>query len=201
MRDTRGTRTKPTRPSWDSDDEEERKDARREVHTRRVTFTPPPPPPAKTAMDEVEDLARKMHGLDIGDVAYSGCYTCLVCLAPATAQAWAPPKSHQLTNTNLPPQSTLPYLPLPPRPSSNSQGTSTCFFCGGTHVMRNCVTAGEYLRAGRIIRDGQYFVFPDHSRIHRLGTETIKQSIDARYASAVTPTPATGSNSIPLSPS
>jgi len=71
MLDTCGTRMKST--CWDSEDEEEWKDAPWEVHTKWVTFTPPPPPPAKTAMDEVKDLARKMHGLDIGDIAYSGC--------------------------------------------------------------------------------------------------------------------------------
>ncbi|KAG2738247.1 hypothetical protein P692DRAFT_20859587 [Suillus brevipes Sb2] len=66
--------------------------------------------------------------------------------------------------------------------------------------MRHCAAVGDYLRAGRIIRNGQYFVFPDHSRIYRSGNETIKQSVDARYASNVVPTPATGSNSIPLNP-
>jgi hypothetical protein len=71
MLDTYGTRMKST--CWDSEDEEEWKDAPWEVHTKWVAFTPPPPPPAKTAMDKVKDLARKMHGLDIGDIAYSGC--------------------------------------------------------------------------------------------------------------------------------
>ncbi|KIK32963.1 hypothetical protein CY34DRAFT_100491 [Suillus luteus UH-Slu-Lm8-n1] len=64
--------------------------------------------------------------------------------------------------------------------------------------MRTCSTAGEYLRVGRIIRDGPYFAYPDRSRIRRYGDETFKQVIDARYASARSPTPATGSNSIPV---
>jgi hypothetical protein len=111
-------------------------------------------------MDKVEDLARKMHRLDIGDIAYSGCYTHLVCLAPTAAQACVPPKTQQLANPS-PSQTTLPYLPLPPRPSMNPQGNGSCFFCGGSHVMRNCAMVGEYLHAGRIICEGQYFVFPD----------------------------------------
>lgn len=116
---------------WDSDDEEERKDVRREVQTKRVAFTQPPPAPVKNTIDEVEALARKMHGLDIGEVAYSGCYTRLVCLAPAAAQAWAPPKSRQLVNTPATGHNALPYLPLPPLPSSaNYTPNAKCFFCG-----------------------------------------------------------------------
>lgn len=48
---------------------------------RCVAFTPPVAP--KDNFDEVEALVRKMPGLDIGDVVYSGCYMCLACLAPA----------------------------------------------------------------------------------------------------------------------
>ncbi|KIK33155.1 hypothetical protein CY34DRAFT_100109, partial [Suillus luteus UH-Slu-Lm8-n1] len=73
IREGRTARTKASVP-WDSDEEEERKDARKEVQTKRVAFATPPTPPVKSTIDEVEDLARKMHGLDIGDVAYSGCY-------------------------------------------------------------------------------------------------------------------------------
>jgi hypothetical protein len=141
------SRMKVTAPLWDSDKEEEKRDVKREVQTKRVAFAPPPSAPVKSAMDEVEDLTRKMHTLDIGDVAYSGCYTRLVCLAPAAAQAWAPPKSCQLIHTT-PASTPLPYLPLPPLPPSSNQSNSTCFFCGGPHVIRTCSTAGEYLRAG-----------------------------------------------------
>jgi hypothetical protein len=123
IREARVTKTRPSRQTWDSDKEDERKDVRREVQTKRVVFTPPSPTPPNT-IDEVEALARKMHGLDIGDVAYSGCYTRLVCLAPAAAQAWAPPKSRQLVNTPLPAQNTLPYLPLPPISSSPNNPSS-----------------------------------------------------------------------------
>ncbi|KAG1843078.1 hypothetical protein C8R48DRAFT_780815 [Suillus tomentosus] len=149
-------------------------------------------------MDEVEDLARKMHTLDIGDAAYSGCYTRLVCLAPAAAQAWAALKSRQLINS-VTTSGTLPCIPLPPLPSSpNNQTRTTCFFCGGTHVIWTCAIASDYLRAGCIIRNGQYFAFTDQSRIRRTGNETLKQAIDARYVTAQASTPASGPNSIPL---
>ncbi|KAG1902002.1 uncharacterized protein F5891DRAFT_1187029 [Suillus fuscotomentosus] len=79
---------------------------------------PPPPVPVKNTINEVEALARKMHGLDIGDVAYLGCYTRLVCLAPAAAQAWAPPKSRQVVNTPAPvhilPPTCSVSIPAPP---------------------------------------------------------------------------------------
>lgn len=70
-------------------------------------------------MDEVKDLAHKMHGLEIGDITYSGCYTQLICLAPTAAQAWAPPKSRQLPSTApsiVLSHSPLSYIPLPPLP-------------------------------------------------------------------------------------
>ncbi|KAG2744841.1 hypothetical protein P692DRAFT_20674088, partial [Suillus brevipes Sb2] len=59
------------RSPWDSDDEEGRKDAPREVRTKTVRFDQQK---QKSTIDEVEELARKMHSLDITDVAYSGCY-------------------------------------------------------------------------------------------------------------------------------
>ncbi|KAG2072452.1 hypothetical protein BDR04DRAFT_1117035 [Suillus decipiens] len=150
-------------------------------------------------MDEVEKLARKMHGLNVTDAAYAACYTHLAGLAPSAAQAWPPPRSHHLVST-VPAQTPLSYLPLPPlqTPSSNYQSNPTCFFCGGPHVMRTCSIAGEYLRAGRIIWDGQYFAFPDKSHICRTGNETFQQVIDARYTLPTSPTPATGSNAIPI---
>jgi hypothetical protein len=91
IRDARIQKTHLMHQTWDSDDEEERKEAKREVQTRCIAFTPPTAP--KDNFDEVEALAHKMHRLDIGDMAYSGCYTCLACLAPATIQGWASPKS------------------------------------------------------------------------------------------------------------
>ncbi|KAG1744772.1 hypothetical protein EDB19DRAFT_1906490 [Suillus lakei] len=189
-------RTKAPAP-WDSDDEEERKDIRREVQTKWVTFTSPPPAPVKNMINEVEVLACKMHSLDIGNIAYSGCYTQLVCLAPAATQAWAPQKFRQLVNTPVPAQNALPYLPLPPLPSSsNYTPNAKCFFCGGSHIMCTCSMAGEYLCAGQIIRDRRFFAYPDRSQIRHYGDETFKQVIDAQYTTPHPLTPATGSNSI-----
>jgi len=138
-----------------------------------------------------------MHGLDIGDVAYSACYTRLSCLAPIAVQGWASPKERQLVNTATT-QTPLPYIPLPPFQSASGYPQNVCFFCGGAHVMRACPTAGEYLRAGRIIRDGPYFAYPDRSRIRRIGNDTFKQTIDARYTSGQPAPPATGANAIPV---
>ncbi|KAG0691653.1 hypothetical protein DFH29DRAFT_883985 [Suillus ampliporus] len=198
IRDSRpvSSKPKPSRQNWDSDDEEERKSTPCEVQTKRVAFSPQAPvapPPARSAIDEVEDLARQMHGLDIGDIAYSGCYTRLVCLAPAAAQAWAPPRSWQLA------QSPPGYAPLPPLPgrNSNTQG-DMCFFCGGSHMIRTCSIAGDYLRAGRVIRENQYFLFPDSSCIRRYAGATIKQAVDERYGSTLASTPATGANATPI---
>jgi len=123
---------------WDSDEEDEKKDARREVLMKRVAFTPPPSAPVKPIVDELDDLARKMHKLDIRNSAYSVCYTRLAYLAPTAAQAWPAPKTFQLINVNsinVP----LPYLPLPP-PSGpiTHQSNPTCFFCGHHAHLCSC---------------------------------------------------------------
>jgi hypothetical protein len=170
-----------------------------EVQTKRVAFSHPAETP-KTKLDELDELAQKMHRLDIRNAAYSVCYMRLAYLAPTAAQVWPAPKIGQAANVNaVSTANPLPYLPLPPASSpSHYQPNATCFFCGGSHVMRACPTAGEYLRAGRIIRDGQYFAFPDRSRLRHFGNETFKQAIDARYSVAPPATPATGANSTPI---
>jgi hypothetical protein len=194
MRDSRTPNSIPAKvkratPQWDSDDEDDKKDAKKEVHTKRVSFSPQPP--VKSTMDEVEELARKMHGLDIGDIAYLGCYTRLVCLAPAAAQAWTPPRARQ----QGPPQGSTgqrSYIP---------QGDLTCFFCGSPHLIRNCPTATEYLRSGRVIRENNYFLFPDRSPIRRSYNGTIQQAVDDRLSTNpnASTTPATGANLTPQS--
>jgi hypothetical protein len=127
-----------------------------EVQIKRVAFSHPAETP-KTKLDELDELAQKMHRLDIGNAAYSVCYMRLAYLAPTAAQVWPAPKIGQAANVNaVSTANPLPYLTLPPASSpSHYQPNATCFFCGGLHVMRACPTAGEYLRAGRIIRDKQ----------------------------------------------
>ncbi|KAF8884180.1 hypothetical protein BD779DRAFT_1801800 [Infundibulicybe gibba] len=86
---------------WDWDDDEEWPEeeiAEWEVRTRKVALEG-----RKSTIDEVEELAKKLHGLQVHDVAYSGYYARLVYLAPAVAQHWTPPRSCQntaLTNGN-----------------------------------------------------------------------------------------------------
>ncbi|KAG0692915.1 hypothetical protein DFH29DRAFT_881918 [Suillus ampliporus] len=149
---------------------------------------PPTPAPQKSTIDEVEELAHKMHSLDIGDVAYLGCYTCLVCLAPAAAQAWTPRCAHQ--QDQGPPQ-------YPPGNHTNvPQGDMLCFFCGLPHLICNCPTTAEYIRTGHMMQENDYFLNTDHSCIQCNGNGTIQQAINEHYsmALAATSTPATGTN-------
>ena len=134
-------------------------------------------------MDEVDALARQMHSLDIGDVNYSSCYTRLVCLAPAAAQAWAPPRSRQFS-ANV---SAVTSTHAAPARSFNND--FFCFFCGQQHLIRNCPTAAEYIRTGRVVREGYYYTFPDGSRIQRRGNETLQQVLD-RFGTNPAPAPA-----------
>lgn len=152
---TTGPKIKATQ--WNSDDEEEPRNTRREVQMKTVRFTPPNPAPQKSTIDKVKELARKMHGLDIGDISYSGCYTHLICLTLAAAQAWTPPKARQ--QGQGPPQYPSAAHPYPP------QGDLSCFFCGLPHLIHNCPTAAEYIRIGHVIQENNFFLYPDHSRI------------------------------------
>jgi hypothetical protein len=111
--------------------------------------------------------------------------TCLVYLAPAAAQAWTPPQAHQQGPTGQ-----RSYTP---------QGNLTCFFYGSPHLIRNCPTATEYLCAGRVIWENNYFLFPDHSHIRRNNNGTIQQAVDERLSAnpKVSTTPVTGANLTP----
>ncbi|KIJ65376.1 hypothetical protein HYDPIDRAFT_167090 [Hydnomerulius pinastri MD-312] len=193
MRDGRGTGTSTSTPKskgprvvLDSDDEHEhesrKKDAPRDDHTKSVPLDQTAL--TKSQYDEVEELARKMHSLDIADASYSAFYTRLVCLAPAAAQAWLPPSSRQLGNSQA-------------SATSNSVGTSRtrlamlaallCYLCGGSHLLRDCPVAEEYIRAGRIIRDNGYLTFPDRIRIRRHpAAGNLKATIDERYGGPLT---------------
>ena len=78
----------------DTDDEDGRNNTPREIRIKGVDLTTQP---STSTLDEVEDLARKMHRLDIGDAAYSRYYTRLVYLAPAVAQPWPIPRTCRLS--------------------------------------------------------------------------------------------------------
>ncbi|OJA13438.1 hypothetical protein AZE42_02284 [Rhizopogon vesiculosus] len=173
------------RASYDSDDEDELRDAPREVQTRTVRFgSPEPPIPSiqKSTLDEVDTLARQMHGLDIADVTYSSCYTRLVCLAPAAAQAWAPPRTRQLS------ANVSPVTPTHAAPAQSFNNDFLCYFCGQQHLIRNCPTAADYIRTGLVVRENRFYTYADGSRIYRRGNETIQQVVDRLGANA-TPAP------------
>ena len=156
-----------------SDDEDEEKDCKkdvpRDVHTKRVTFDPKVL--LRSQYDEVEELARKMHSLDIADVSYSAFYTRLVCLAPTAAQAWATPSTQQLSTRNAQPRSHLAAV-----------ATLLCFMCGGPHLLQDCVCIEDYIHQGRIIRVNGYLTFTDGSRIRRHHvTNNLKGTVDEHY--------------------
>jgi hypothetical protein len=92
IQDTCGPKSKAVCQNWDSDKEDKQKDIWQEVQKKCIAFNSLPIVPPKSAMDEIEDLTRKMHGLDIADVTYTGCYTHLTGLAPTAAQAWPTPR-------------------------------------------------------------------------------------------------------------
>lgn len=81
-------RTPPALLASDDEDDEDRenrqKDAPRDVRAKRVNFNSSTL--SNSYLDEVEELSRKMHTLDISDVTYSALFSRLVLLAPAVAR-------------------------------------------------------------------------------------------------------------------
>ncbi|KAG0695864.1 hypothetical protein DFH29DRAFT_1005049 [Suillus ampliporus] len=134
----------------------------------------------KSTLDKVDSLAWQMHGLDIADVNYSLCYTRLVCLAPAAAQAWAPPRTRQFS----PNISTV--MPTHGAPAQSFNDDFFCYFCRQQHLIHNCPTAAEYICKGHVVHDNHFYTYPDGSRIYRRGNETMQQLID-RYSTNMTP--------------
>jgi hypothetical protein len=61
-------KAKPQHQEWDSDEEDECKNIWQEVQTKWVAFSHPAETP-KTKLDELDELAQRMHGLDIGNAA------------------------------------------------------------------------------------------------------------------------------------
>ncbi|KAF8889393.1 hypothetical protein BD779DRAFT_1469895 [Infundibulicybe gibba] len=110
----RGRKSRRVVRDWDSEDSEDSEEeerpkkkketVEREVRTRKVELEG-----GKDTLDEVEELAKKLHGLQVHDVAYSGYYARLVCLAPAVAQHWKAPGSHQST---VPPAGNPNSIPI-----------------------------------------------------------------------------------------
>ncbi|KAF9236338.1 hypothetical protein BU15DRAFT_64067 [Melanogaster broomeanus] len=173
-----------TRAVIDSDEEDEhdmrKNDNPRDIHTKMVTSKPTILTAAQC--DEAEELARKMHTLDITEDAYAAFYTRLACLAPAAAQAWAAPIFRQQSTSR-----SLTALRAP-RNHLAAHTTLLCYMCGGPHLMRDCSVALEYIRAGRSIRENGYVTFPDHTRVYRHPTAgNFKESIDERYGGPLPP--------------
>jgi len=163
-----------------SDSDDGHKNVPREVRTRKVWIDAPP---SKYIIDEVEELGRNMPTLDIRDVAYSGYYTRLACLALAAAQVWPPPRSGEPLALFV---STSPSAPPAHPHPSGAFPNMHCFFCGLPHLIRNCPSADEYVRLGCVIKEDRYFLFPDRS-------VTTTLAVDERRG-PLTSSPATGAN-------
>ncbi|TDL26454.1 hypothetical protein BD410DRAFT_715832, partial [Rickenella mellea] len=91
---------------------------------------------------------------------------------------------------------------LPSRPQTPVD-PSLCLFCmdpNNAHMMRECPTAVEYLRSGKVIKDSRdRFVLPDSSPIPRTPIgKGFQQSIDAYYAGKTRDAPPHMTDSVPI---
>ncbi|KAF9440551.1 hypothetical protein P691DRAFT_793249 [Macrolepiota fuliginosa MF-IS2] len=120
----------------DSSEEERRrvqrkeKSGRKEVRTRAVRFEK-----RKDTKDKVEELTRKLHGLDMRDASYASTYARLVMVAPILAEQ-IPPPTHWMTGMATTNTLGIPSQPKGPRyTTSPHQFTTTapydpsCHFC------------------------------------------------------------------------
>lgn len=179
--------TSDTDDESDEEDMEERpkkKTVRQEVQTKVVAWN---------SLDDIEELAKKLRGLNVGDVNYAGTYARLVVLSPAVASAILSlppqPMSTSAAASALPIQpyphpnqapgpATYPNnVPLPqnnyyPRNQWNNHSSALprdiqCHFCKENHLVRDCPHVPEYIRLLRIILIGRWFCYPDgHPNAH-----------------------------------
>ena len=160
-------------------------DARQEVHTKTVRFDANSAD--KPSSNEIEDLTRRMYNMNINEAAYAGCYMRLVYLNPASAQYIAAPAKY-CTSSPAPIQQSYTTINSP---ATLPVSSSSCYMCGGPHILGNCPVVDDYISAGHIVRKDGFLVYPDGSRLHRhYGTGLFRTSIDERYG-----------NSLPVQPS
>lgn len=154
----------------ESDEEEKRpktKTVRQEVQTKVAV---------QNNLDDIEELAKKLRGLNVADVNYAGTYTRLVILSPAVVAAILslPPQTTSISaaTSALPIQPYPNNVPLPHNHYPRSQQWNDsppvalprdiqCHFCKENHLIRDCLHVPEYIRLLRIILIGRWFCYPD----------------------------------------
>ena len=116
----------------------------------------------KESAESLDDLIKKLTSLQVHDTSYVVNYAKLVLYYPTVADRLAAPTSFQTGKA-------APYAPPGPmRPSYNLQtnGPWPCAFCKRLGcATRRCEVAAQYIREGKIIQRGDWYRWPDNSRI------------------------------------
>jgi hypothetical protein len=141
-------------------------------------------------VDDIDELAKRLCGMDVQDTMYASTYAKLCLAAPAfksfiPAPVWSgqQPATQQVTQPMLPQQPIASrrnmYYRNPPSPWLRS---FDCYFCRGpNHGIRDCAIIGDYLAAGRITKDSNgHIVFANNEWIptHPNG---IKGAVDEHF--------------------
>ena len=123
--------------------------------------------------DDIEELMRKLHGMNVTDINYAVCFAKLtMIMSSVTALMLLPwsqlsvPVATTAAGPVYQPQANMSYdqqgyqphpnwnaCLAPQGPPSNS-GPLQCFFCHGVgHIAHYCQVAEEYLQSGRVVYD------------------------------------------------
>ncbi|KAJ3521857.1 hypothetical protein NMY22_g12139 [Coprinellus aureogranulatus] len=169
-----------------------------EVRTREVILGVK----SKDPLDEIDELTKKLHGLNVTDVHYAQIFNRLAHIAPNVAQytpkpqslAWSapstPPPSSVYSQQASPPQNAYPPPNYPRQPWGSPpngnfapRGPEGCHFCREQgHVVRDCPIGQAYKQAGRVQQNSQTlrFFHADWSTIER-NPGGMRAAVDLRF--------------------
>src|SRR5882757_1082276 len=145
---------------------------------------------SKTVEVDIDGLVRRIQGLQVDDREYAVCYFKLLEVKPTVAQLLPSPFQH-MRNALVQQVATYPNnIPIPnPRPRSFN-----CHFCAvpGCKI-GTCEVVNDYVRAGRVIREGRMVLYTDKSPI-AWSSQGLKVSVDFRFGGPLAPVGTTNSN-------
>jgi len=171
----------------------EKKKQKKETKTKRSKPDNPVSTPAdleQQEADEIAELIDKLGKLDIKDPSYPAMYFRVIkraeLMAPFIKMPFLKEPPTQQAEVQTRPSHTGPiHAPAASTHSTQSTGSSTCYFCGGTgHGVRRCALCENMIAAGTVVRNDQGRVtWPDGTNIPRGFNETILSAVNRELAS------------------
>ena len=132
---------------------------------------------SKSVEVDIDGIVRRIQGLKVDDNEYAVCYFKLLEVKPTVAQLLPSPFQH-MHNVSVHQAATYPNsIPV----SGQRPRSFNCHFCSmpGCKIS-TCGAVEEYIKAGRVIREGRMVLYVDKSPI-AWNPQGLKLSVDCRF--------------------